>query len=406
MTPLRILFISPYIPSPIRVRPYNLIKYLAKLGHEITLLALVPPGEDTTSLETLNQWCQSVKTVPLPRWRTLWNAIWAIPSGLPLQAAYSRSPEMATFIREAQQNAKFDVVHIEHLRGSELSHAVNGTPIVFDSVDSITLLFEHVCASGPDLKSRFMARLDLARTRRYEGNLLNRYPRVLVTSPKDREALIRLSTVRSPERFDVLPNGVDLEYFTPLDVPRDHQTLIFTGKMSYHANIAAALDAAQQVMPLVWQQFPKAHFVIAGKDPSPKIQALAADPRIVVTGAVPDLRPYLAKATIAVSPMRYGVGIQNKILEAMAMRTPVISTSKALTSLQAKVGEEILVADEPQIVAQHVVDLFEDQALAQRIGEAGRRYVENYHNWNVAAGNLESIYREVQSVKNSHYINS
>lgn len=272
MTPLRILFISPYIPSPIRVRPYNLIKYLAKLGHEITLLALVPPGEDTTSLETLNQWCQSVKTVPLPRWRTLWNAIWAIPSGLPLQAAYSRSPEMATFIREAQQNAKFDVVHIEHLRGSELSHAVNGTPIVFDSVDSITLLFEHVCASGPDLKSRFMARLDLARTRRYEGNLLNRYPRVLVTSPKDREALIRLSTVRSPERFDVLPNGVDLEYFTPLDVPRDHQTLIFTGKMSYHANIAAALDAAQQVMPLVWQQFPKAHFVIAGKDPSPKFR--------------------------------------------------------------------------------------------------------------------------------------
>ncbi|MCB0168421.1 MAG: glycosyltransferase, partial [Anaerolineae bacterium] len=233
MAPLRVLFISPYIPSPIRVRPYNLIKYLAKLGHDITLLALVPPGEDTASLETLNQWCRSVETVPLPRWRTLWNAAWAVPSGLPLQAAYSRSPEMAELIRKTQQTAKFDVVHIEHLRGSELSSAVNGTPIIFDSVDSITLLFEHTCAAGPNWKSRLMARLDLARTRRYEAGLLSRYPRVLVTSPKDRDALVSYSTVRSAERFEVLPNGVDLDYFKPMDVPRDGQTLVFTGKMSY-----------------------------------------------------------------------------------------------------------------------------------------------------------------------------
>ena len=399
MVPLRILFISPYVPSSIRVRPYNLIKYLAKQGHEITLLALIPPGEDTSTLDILRNWCHTVKTVPLPRWRTIWNAAWAIPTGLPLQAAYSQSPEMAVLIQETQQKAKFDVVHIEHLRGSELSHAINGTPIVYDSVDSITLLFEHVCASGPNLKSRLMARLDLARTRRYEGDLLNRYPRVLVTSPKDRDALVRLSTTPSPERFNVLPNGVDLEYFKPLDVPRDPQTLVFTGKMSYHANIAAALDVAQHVMPLVWQQFPEAHFVIAGKDPSSSIQALTSDHRIIVTGTVPDLRPYISKATIAVSPMRYGVGIQNKILEAMAMKTPVITTSKALTSLQANVGTEILVADTSEAVAQQVITLFKDQALAQCLGEAGRRYVENHHDWNVAARNLEAIYREVSLIK-------
>ncbi|HRV95245.1 MAG TPA: glycosyltransferase [Anaerolineae bacterium] len=403
MAPLRILFISPYIPSPIRVRPYNLIKYLAKLGHEITLLALVPPGEDTASLETLNQWCRSVKTVPLPRWRTLWNATWAVPSGLPLQAAYSRSPEMAELIRTTQQATKFDVVHIEHLRGSELSSAVNGTPIVFDSVDSITLLFEHTCTSGPNWQSRLMARLDLARTRRYEASLLSRYPRVLVTSPKDRDALVSYSTVRGMERFAVLPNGVDLEYFKPMDVLRDSQTLVLTGKMSYHANIAAALDVAQHVMPLVWQQFPEAQFVIAGKDPASEIQTLAADHRIIVTGTVPDLRPYLATSTLAVSPMRYGVGIQNKILEAMAMKTPVITTSKALSSLQVRDGNEILVADTPQAVAEKVVGLFKDQSLARCLGEAGRRYVENYHDWNVTVRNLEVVYRSVmQPVRNGH----
>lgn len=403
MAPLRILFISPYIPSPIRVRPYNFIKYLAQLGHEITLLALVPPGEETASLETLNQWCQTVKTVPLPRWRTLWNATWAVPTGLPLQAAYSRSPEMAELIQKTQQAANFDVVHIEHLRGSELSSAVTGTPIVFDSVDSITLLFEHTSAAGPNWKSRLIARLDLARTRRYEGSLLSRYPRVLVTSPKDRDALLSFSTIRSSERFEVLPNGVDLDYFRPMDLPRDSQTLVFTGKMSYHANVAAALDVAQHVMPLVWQQFPKARFVIAGKDPASEIQALAADQRIIVTGTVPDLRPYLAQATAAVSPMRYGVGIQNKILEAMAMSTPAITTSKALSSLQTTVGKEILVADTPQAVAENIITLFKDQAFAQRLGAAGRRYVERYHDWHVTARNLEAIYRTVmQPVRNGH----
>ncbi|MCB0164408.1 MAG: glycosyltransferase, partial [Anaerolineae bacterium] len=177
----------------------------------------------------------------------------------------------------------------------------------------------------------------------------------------------------------------------------------FTGKMSYHANVAAALDVAQHVMPLVWRHFPEAQFIIAGKDPAAEIEALATDPRIKVTGTVPDLRPYLVRATAAVSPMRYGVGIQNKILEAMAMAAPVITTSKALSSLQTRVGEEILVADTPQAVAEHIITLFKDHRFAHRLGTAGRQYVENYHDWNVMARNLEAVYREVmQPVRNGY----
>lgn len=398
--PLNILFVTPYIPSPIRVRPFNLIKYLSKRGHKITLLALVPPGEDTSSLDTLRTWCQRVETVALPRWRTLWNAAWAIPSRVPLQAAYSRSPEMVDLIQRIEKQTKFDVMHLEHLRGSELSLAVNGTPVVFDSVDSITLLFEYVCASGPTWKSRLMAKLDLGRTRHYEGQLLERYLRVVVTSPKDRDALVRLSTVKNDHRFEVLPNGVDLEYFKPMDVPREAATIIFTGKMSYHANIAAALDLAQMVMPLIWQKVPEAKLVIAGKDPSSELQELATDSRIVVTGTVPDLRPYLAKATVAVSPMRYGVGIQNKILEAMAMGTPVITTSQALTSLQANVDEDVVRADTAEAIAEAAVNLMTNEALSMKVGLAGRRYVEDYHDWSTVAKKLEAVYREVALSKN------
>ena len=395
MEPLRILFICPYLPSIIRVRPYNLIQALARRGHLITLLALEPPAEDVSGLDTLREWCQRVEVIPLPRWRPLWNGMRAIPSLTPFQAAYSRSPQMANLIRRVQSEAAFDVVHVEHLRGAELSQAVKGVPIVFDSVDSITLLFEHVRRSGPTWRSRMMAGLDLARTRRYEGHLLERYRRVLVTSPCDRDALARISTTPDVDgRLVVLPNGVDLDYFAPRPraTPRDPATIIFTGKMSYHANTAAALDLAVQVMPHVWRQRPEARLAIVGKDPPASLLALTGDPRIVVTGTVADLRPYLAQATVAVSPIRYGVGIQNKVLEAMAMAAPVVSTPQATTALQVQAGQDLLVADTSQGIAESILALLADEGLRHRIGQAGRRYVETYHNWALAAEKLETIY--------------
>jgi sugar transferase (PEP-CTERM/EpsH1 system associated) len=396
MEPLRLLFIIPYLPSLIRVRPYNLIKYLARRGHQLTLLALVPPGEDCSGLDSLRDWCHCVRTVPLPRWRTLWNGLRALPSQTPFQAAYSRSPAMAALIQQTQGQATFDVAHVEHLRGAELSPAVRGIPIVFDSVDSIALLFERVRHSGPTWRSRLLAGLDLTRTLYYEGRLLERYPRVLVTSPRDRDALAKLST--SPdaaERLVVLPNGVDLDYFAPMGVSRDPATLIFTGKMSYHANVAAAVSLITEVMPLVWQKLPDVRLTIAGKDPPTHLLSLANDQRITVTGTVPDLRPYLAQATIAVSPMRYGVGIQNKVLEAMAMATPVISTPQAVSALQVQPERDALVADTPQAITQAVMTMLTDDALRERIGQAGRRYVETHHDWHVVAERLENVYREV-----------
>jgi glycosyltransferase involved in cell wall biosynthesis len=303
---------------------------------------------------------------------------------------------MAELIRQTQARAKFDIVHVEHLRGAELSWAVKDMPIVFDSVDSITLLFERVLQAGPTWRSRLLAQLDLARTRRYEGRFLERFRRVLVTSPHDKEALAKLATRPDQgNRLVVLPNGVDLDYFKPMELPRDPATLIFTGKMSYHANVAAALDLATQVMPLVWQHLPETRLAIVGKDPAPALLALTGDPRITVIGTVPDMRPYLARATMAISPMRYGVGIQNKVLEAMAMATPVISTPQAVSALQVQAGQDVLVADTPEAMGRVIVMLLTDETLRQRIGQTGRHYVETHHDWRVAATKLETIYREV-----------
>jgi sugar transferase (PEP-CTERM/EpsH1 system associated) len=396
--PLRVLFICPYLPSLVRVRPFNLIKALAARGHQVTLLAVEPPGEDASGLQALRDCCRHVETVRLPRWRSLWNGLRALPGDTPFQAAYSRCPRMSALVRQIRTRGEFDVTHIEHLRGAELGGGPNGVPVIFDSVDSISLLFDRARRSGPTWRSRVIAYLDLARTRRYESGLTARFLRVLVTSPQDREALAQLCP--GPEayrRLVVLPNGVDLDYFSPVAAPRDPATLIFTGKMSYHANVAAALDLAHLVMPRIWAHVPDARLVLAGKDPGPELLHLAADPRITVTGTVPDLRPFLAHATVAVSPIRYGVGIQNKVLEAMAMGTPVVATPQATAALDVKSGRDLLIASTPEAIASAVISLLIDPALRRHIGRTGRRFVETRHDWNAVAEKLEQIYRDAMA---------
>ena len=149
-------------------------------------------------------------------------------------------------IRQTLQQETFDVVHIEHLRGSTFARAVDGVPTVWDSVDCISLLFERTLQSGPTVGSRLMARADLGRTRRYEGRQVGQHTATLVTSPEDRralEGLVRQWGDPAAGEVIVLPNGVDLAYFAPQELPRQPDRIIFTGKMSNHANVDASAVA-------------------------------------------------------------------------------------------------------------------------------------------------------------------
>ncbi len=387
---MRILFVTPYIPSLVRVRPYNLLRALVRRGHEVTLLALQPPGDEGEALPQLRKWCKAVHVVPHSRSQTLWNGIAALPGTLPIQAAYSHSPAFRQAAQNLLRHETFDVAHVEHLRGAVLAETLGDLPVVFDSVDSIALLFEKVLKDAPSLKSRFMAALDVARTRRFEGTLTERFRAVAVTSEADREALIALGS--AAEGITVVPNGVDLDYFQPMPVERHPQRLVFTGKMSYHANIAAAQDLVEKIMPLVWEQQPHAQLQIVGKDPAPVIQLLGEHPNISVTGFVADMRPYLAEASLAVSTVRYGVGIQNKVLEAMAMKTPVVCSPQACSALTAVEGRDLLVGRTPEAIARHILELLASKEKREMLGAAGRRYVEQNQTWDRAAELLETLY--------------
>ena len=396
---MRILYLTPYVPSLIRVRPYNLIKYLSRLGHLVTVLSLQSTEQEGRDADELRRCCHRVETVKLTRQQSLLNCFKALPTMTPLQAAYCHSPAMQSLIRQVLEEEQFDMVHVEHLRGAHFGTAVAGVPKVYDSVDCISLLFEKVLHAAPSLASRLIAWLDLGRTRRYEGRLISQYDKVLVTSLQDKEALLELGG-RSPEqdqeeKITVLPNGVDLEYFAFANGNRVPETLVFSGKMSYHANVAAVSHLAQEVMPLIWARRPGVKLEIVGNNPPQAICALAKDDRVRVTGFVPDLRPYLARATVSVSPMLYSVGIQNKVLEAMATGTPVVASRQACSALTVQDGTHLLVADDSATFAERVLRLLDDVALRREIAMNGRNYVEERHDWRTIAHNLEHIYAEV-----------
>jgi sugar transferase (PEP-CTERM/EpsH1 system associated) len=399
-----LLFLVPYVPNLIRVRPYNLICSLTARGHRLTLMTLSTGEDDDVAI--LQDLCHRVYAYDLPTWRSFYNALTAIPTATPLQAIYCWQPALAhrstQIIKNGNENAPYDVIHIEHLRGARyglhLKEHLNNldlqVPLIWDSVDCITHLFDQAAARSQKMVSRWLTRFELGRTRDYERYLIRQFDRVLVTSQVDQRALLSLASAgRPPPNISVLPNGVDLAYFTPDSrVARQEATLVVSGKMSYHANVTMVLHLVNEILPLVWERRPEVKLWIVGKDPSNQIKSLAQDPAITVTGTVDDIRPYLRAATIAVAPIQYGAGIQNKVLEAMACGTPVISTSQAISALEAQSGQDLLVADQPSEFAAAILALLDDREQQRKLSAAGRRYVEQHHNWDHIAAQLEVIY--------------
>lgn len=419
---MHILYIVPYTPNPIRVRPYNLIRSLQRLGHEVTVATLWEDESERADLARLSAQGIEVISRPLTRQRALGNVLRALPTRAPLQASYCWQPALAADIEQALQDSDYDIIHAEHLRGaiytergrqSAIRNPHSAIPIVWDSVDCISHLFTQAASRSRSRKGKLITRLELGRTRRHEARLVGRFDRVLVTSPTDKEALEALQKpgfLEKPGFFlpppiQVLPNGVDTAYFTP-NGPRAGNTIMVTGKMSYHANVTMVMTLVEEIMPRVWAQRPDVQLYIVGKGPPAEITRLdptwsptrepplvgASQARVVVTGRVEHVPPYLQEATLAVAPVPYGAGIQNKVLEAMACGAPVVASPQASSALDAQDGRDLCIAEDADAFATAILDLLADQQERERLGRAGRAYVEEHHSWKAITQDLVNIY--------------
>jgi polysaccharide biosynthesis protein PslH len=417
---MRILYIIPYVPSQIYVRPYQIIRHMAARGHQISVVTLWVNEADREAIQQLENEGIDVFSTAQPKLRSLLNSAKVLPGKIPLQAVYSWQPALAEKIQRLLLNGNgkpgFDIVHIEHLRGSRYGQFVQNlrnegkaenklkhVAIIWDSVDSITHLFRQASNTSSKLTSRIITRLELPRTEAYERLMVQTFDKTLVTSPIDRQAFIEI--IANPaleDKIEILPNGVDLTYFTPPEgTKRESATIVVSGKMSYHANVTMVMHLVHQIMPAVWQIRPDVKLWIVGKDPGKEIRLLAERPGITVTGTVADIRPYLQNATVAVAPIQYGAGIQNKVLQAMACGTPVVCSPLAVSALFTTHEKNILVAENPSDFASAILNLVNNVEYASKIGATGRKYVETYHDWHRIAEKLENIYATtIQSLIN------
>jgi sugar transferase (PEP-CTERM/EpsH1 system associated) len=389
---MKILFLCHRLPFPPqrggKIRPFNMIRHLA-VSHEVVVATLARSADELAAGQELHRYCHDLHVGRISRpagWARF--ALYGM-STAPATFGYFYSPELARTVRKLLDTGDFDaiVVHCSSMGPYVAGHSACRKVMDFGDADS-EKWFEYSRTEPFPLSQAF--RLEGRKVRRYEAWLGKQFDACSVNAPRERDVLA--GYVHTP--ISVIPNGVDLEYFEPTRssgrsyVPN---RLVFTGNMSYRPNVEAVQHLVTEVLPRIRREIPDVQLCIVGMDPTPAVQRLAEGDRVVVTGKVDDIRPYFDSAAVAVAPLRVARGLQNKVLEAMAMRVPVVASPAAFEGVSAVAGRDLLVAADPTAFSRAVVTLLSDRAARERYAAAGRRCVETSHNWSRLLQRLEDL---------------
>jgi sugar transferase (PEP-CTERM/EpsH1 system associated) len=383
---LRVLFLTHRTPFPPdkgdRIRTYHLLRQMAARGRVwLGCLADEPvPPESLAALESL---CERLAVVPVGRLSRWARAVRSLAAGASLSEGVFASRELVRVLRAWAAEADFGCAVasssalVPYLRDPALA----GVPKVVDLIDVDSQKWlDFAAASRPP--KHWLYRLEAARVRKVEQSLAGWARAAAVVSRAEADVYDSVTEVGAAT---VATNGVDLEYFAPHEGGERpglaRSSLAFVGALDYFPNADAAAWFVRAVWPAVRSRFPDAEFRIVGRNPPAAVRALASVPGVKVVGQVPDVRPFVASAAVVVVPLRLARGVQNKVLEAMAMGKAVVAAPASLAALQTVNGVHLLSASAPREWADAVCGLLADPERRRELGEAARRYVEEHHHW-------------------------
>lgn len=389
---MKIFVLLPRIPYPLekgdKLRAFNQIKQLAK-HNEIVLCALNDNTKvsEQDAFHALQPYCQSISFISINKAQILLGLVRAFFKGLPLQCGYFYNRKAAKRIDTLITKHKPDMLFGQLLRVAEyIRH--KSIPKALDYQD----IFSYGMKRRADIASpvtRPIYDMEYRRLKRYEAAIFNDFDVRSIISEPDRA----LFPHERRNEILIVPNGVDHDYFKPQEKEKKYD-LVFTGNMSYPPNVNAVEYLAHEIMPIVWKTLPETKLYIAGATPDPKVKK-AASARIIVSGWLDDIRDAYAESRIFIAPMRIGTGLQNKLLEAMSMRLPAITSPLANASLGAKPDEEILVGDKAETLAQHILTLLTDKEKADHVAQAGFDFTNRVYDWGKATKKLEEEMRRI-----------
>ncbi len=389
---MRIFVILSRIPYPLekgdKLRAFHQIRILSQ-KHEIILCALNPLKRinKQKAFSALQPYCRSVNFLDLPWYGRLWNLGMAFLKDLPLQTGYFYRKSTAKKIQALVAEYRPDHVYCQLVRTAEYAKDID-LPKTLDYQDVFSYGIKRRIATASFIMKPFM-KMEYERLQKYEAMAFSMFDNKTIISYPDRELIPHPDR----EQIVVIPNGVDHDFFQPRETPQKFD-LVFTGNMAYPPNVDAAGFLAAEIMPLVWKQMPEVRLLLAGASPDRKVQQLQSD-KIMVSGWLDDIRDAYAESSIFIAPMRIGTGLQNKLLEAMSMRRPCITTPLANDALKAKHQQDILVGETAAELANHIISLLGNEALASRIASSGFEFVNKQYSWKEATEKLGELMTDI-----------
>jgi glycosyltransferase involved in cell wall biosynthesis len=357
------------------------------------------------SRKELAKFCKTVKYLPLTvkssnfrRYHALLVSLFSKP---PFSVYAHRSLDFKRAMSKLLAETRIDVVHYDTLALAQFDDVDFNFPKVLThhNIESLLMARRAKRESNPfvrlylSLQARKIARYELIQAPRFDANIM--------MSSVDAE---RLQKDVPGVRTAVVPNGVDLDYFRP-EVVDESPTLIYTGGMNMFANKDAVLHFLQNIWPWIKMKVPDVKFFAVGQDPPRELLSLSrADPQIEVTGYVDDVRPLIAQASVYVVPLRVGGGTRLKILDAMAMGKPIVSTSIGCEGIDVSPGGNIVIADEPEVFADRTVRLLQNKTMRTAFGQAARQLVESKYSWKTVGQSLQNTYENVLRQRRSKFL--
>jgi sugar transferase (PEP-CTERM/EpsH1 system associated) len=401
---MNVLYFSPRTCWPVdsgaRSRDFHLARHLASRA-KLTYLGFSATPAPPVSAAPLEPLGHSV-CVLVARTRSydLRSVVLGLLGPVPLPVRNYTRPEMSRELTRILTSGHFDCIQIEGVHLFSYLQQIRALSpharLICDWHNIESELLERFATHARSPLKRGYARRTAAMLRRCERELLAWCDVHTVCSERE-QAL--LGAAAPDVNIHVVPNGVDVEYFSALAPAPSRREIVFVGSMDYHANIDAALYFANEVWPMLQERRPDLRFCIAGSRPAPEILALSRRPGITVTGTVEDLRPYYAAALAVVVPLRVGGGTRLKVLEAMAAGVPVVATTLGVEGLQVRDAETVLLADTPARTAEILANLDETSLLWQRIAAAARNLVRARYDWSVAGAALTRLYDSLEAAR-------
>ena len=405
----RILILTPQLPYPPQaltgfsqgttIRNFNLIAGLCR-RHTVDLLTFHAPTA-VGGPELLNPYCKQVVTAPPPARSLGRRALDTALRKAPDMALRLEAPTMHERLAGLMSAQHYDVLQIEGIEMAPYALALEPAArpqLIFDDHNAEYVLQKRAFSTDVQQPRRWVGAayslIQWQKLMNYERRICRTADEVVAVSEVDRQALQQLAPGLEAT---VVPNGVDLDFYRPGVTPPEPglgpHSLVFTGKMDFRPNVDAVLWFVDEVLPLISSVIPDVRFYAVGQSPHPRLAALASRPAVVITGRVPDTRPYIAGAGVYVIPLRIGGGTRLKVLEAMAMGQAMVSTRLGCDGFPLEDGREVRFADTPDSFAEAVISLLRSREQAEAIGRAARTYVETNYGWDAIVPLMEALYR-------------